>query len=339
MQSSTYQRLACAALVAVLCLIFIGAIVRVTGAGMGCPDWPKCWGLLIPPTSVEEVDFDKLPIEKFRKKAEGMGRDPASITRESLMREFNPRHVWIEFTNRLSSLPVGFLTLATFIASFWQRKVRPKVFWFSFAALFLVLANAWMGARVVYSGISPGVLSTHLALAMLLICTLTYCMWAGTETPRKLVMSSKAGLARKTIAFLLLAVVAEGIIGAQIREMTDELSKSHLDAPRETWVGELENTATYLFHRSFSWVILVTTVFGFAISKRNQPGGASHTQIGVLVIVLVQMLLGLVMSRIHIYSWSQVLHVGLAAILLSLVFRWLLTIPNGERPLAETSGR
>ncbi|QTN31796.1 COX15/CtaA family protein [Akkermansiaceae bacterium] len=339
MKAPSYQSLAIAALASVLTLIFIGAIVRVSGAGMGCPDWPTCWGLLIPPTSVEQVDFDRLPVEKFQKKAEGLGRDPSTITRESLRRDFNPRHVWTEFLNRLSALPVGFFTLATFIASFGQRKRRPHVFWLSFAALLLVLANAWMGARVVFSGISPGILSIHLALAMLLICVLTYCVWAGTEKPRKLEMSANARLARLSVALLLLAVVAEGIMGSQIREMTDELSKAHLDSPRATWIGELEGSTIYLIHRSFSWAILIGTAYAFFLAKKSQPGGVTPCQIGVMAIVIAQMVLGLVMAQIHIYSWVQVLHVGLAALLLSLVFRWLLLVPDGKRPLAMTSGR
>jgi heme a synthase len=339
MKSSTYQRLAVAALLSVLLLIFFGAIVRVSGAGMGCPDWPTCWGLLIPPTSVEQVDFDRLPVEKFQMKAARMGRDPSSITRESLRRDFNPRHVWIEYTNRLFATPVLLLTLATFIASFMQRSLRPHVFWLSFIALFLVLANAWMGARVVFSGISPGVLSTHLALAMLLICVLTYCIWAGTDLPKKVSMTANIGLTRKAILVLLIAVIAEGIMGSQVREITDSLAKSHLDSPRETWIGELEGSFVYVIHRSFSWAILLATAYAFWIAKRNQPGGVTPSQIAVLTIVFLQMALGLIMAQIHVYSWAQVLHVGLAAILLSLVFRWLLIIPNEKRPLADASGR
>ena len=190
MGMTRFQKLATAALVSVLVLMFVGAIVRVTGAGMGCPDWPTCWGCLIPPTKVEEVDFSKLPIEKFQRKAERMGRDPATISEESLRQEFNPRHVWTEFMNRLSSLPVGFFSLATFIAAFWQREKRPLVFWMAFTSLAVVLINAWMGARVVYSGLSPGVLTTHLALAMALLGTLMYCAWRGTDTPWRIELDS-----------------------------------------------------------------------------------------------------------------------------------------------------
>ncbi len=136
MGMNRFQKLATGALVSVLVLMFVGAIVRVTGAGMGCPDWPTCWGCIIPPTKVEQVDFSKLPIEKFQNKAKRMGRDPNSISVETLKQEFNPRHVWTEFVNRLTSLPVGFFSLATFIAAFWQRS---KV-----AALLLVPYLAWV---------------------------------------------------------------------------------------------------------------------------------------------------------------------------------------------------
>jgi len=127
-------------------------------------------------------------------------------------------------------------------------------------------------------------------------------------------------------------------MGTQIREMTDELAKAHLDAPRETWIGELEHSMTYFIHRSFSWALLVTTVFAFTLAKKHQPDGVTPSQIGVLVIMFAQMILGLVMAQIHIYSWVQVMHVGLAAILLALVFRWFLITPNEKCPLAEASG-
>lgn len=335
----SYQKLAAAALVSVLVLIFAGAIVRVTGAGMGCPDWPTCWGLLIPPTKVEDVDFGKLDIAKFQLKAERMGRDPSNISEQTLRAEFNARHVWTEFTNRLLALPVGFFSLAAFIASFRFRQSRPHVFWLSFAALLLVLTNAWMGARVVYSGIAPGVLSAHLALAMALIGVLAYCVWAGAEHPPKVTMTGSPRAARITVLALLILVVVEGILGSQIREMTDELAKFNLNAPRETWIGELEESTTYFIHRSFSWVLLLLTVYAHTMARKQQPSGATASQNGVLAIMFAQMLLGVVMAQIHIYSWVQVLHVGLAGILLALLFRWLLIIPHGKRPLAGASGR
>jgi cytochrome c oxidase assembly protein subunit 15 len=322
MPMARFQKLATAALVSVLLLMFVGSIVRVTGSGMGCPDWPTCWGCLIPPTKLEQVDFDKLPIERFQKRAEREGRDPSTITREELRTEFNPRHVWTEFINRLCSLPVGMFSLATFIAAFWQRPQRPLVFWLAFASLALVLINAWMGARIVYSGLSPGTITTHLALAMLLIGTLTYCAWRGTDQPWKATVSpAVANQLRLAIVLLLGVIVAEGIMGSQIRELTDEMAKSHLNSPRSEWIGELEQRWIYLIHRSFSWAVLAASVWAFVIAKRHgEPGRVGSIVLGI---VIAQMLLGVVMSQIHLYAWVQVLHVGLAAVLLSFTWLWL----------------
>lgn len=331
MLMTRFQKLATAALVSVLLLMFVGAIVRVTGAGMGCPDWPTCWGCLIPPRSVEQVDFEKLPLEKFQAKAARMGRDPSTITEASLRAEFNPRHVWTEFTNRLFSLPVGFFSLATFIAAFWQREKRPLVFWLAFTSLVVVLVNAWMGARVVYSGLAPGVLTAHLALAMSLMGTLGYCAWRGTDRPWRVQMKDAPRRQLQGVVCLLFAVtVFEGIIGAQVREMTDELAKFHVNAPRSSWIAELEGSWKYLAHRSFSWVVLGATVWGWLLTKRHRAGGPGKVENVVFGIVLAQMVLGVVMAQIHIYSWVQVLHVGLAAILLTFVWLWLFGLSRGR---------
>ena len=332
MGMTRFQKLAIAALISLLVLMFAGAIVRVTGAGMGCPDWPTCWGCLIPPTKLEQVDFTKLPIERFQKKAERMGRDPASITVESLRQDFNPRHVWTEFLNRLASLPVGFFALATFIAGFWQREKRPMIFWMAFTSLAVVLINAWMGARVVYSGLSPGVLTTHLALAMSLLGTLVYCAWAGTDKPWRIVVGVgfQARL-RLAVTVLLVVIVAEGILGAQVREMTDGLAKSHPNALRASWAGELESSWIYLLHRSFSWAVLIAVVWAWRLTKCHRIGGPGRVEKVVLGIVLTQMILGVVMSQIRIYPWVQVLHVGLAAILLTFVWLWRFGLSKAEK--------
>lgn len=323
MAMTRFQKLSVAALISVLFLMFVGAVVRVTGSGMGCPDWPTCWGCLIPPSSVEQVDFDKLPVGRFQKKAARMGRDPATITVETLRQEFNPQHVWTEFFNRLCSLPVGFFSLATFIAAFWQREKRPMVFWMAFSSLMVVLLNAWMGARVVYSGLDPGVLSAHLALAMALTGMLAYCAWRGTDKPWRVMMaSSPLAHLRRAVMILLAVTVAEGILGSQIREMTDELAKSHINAPRTAWITELESSWLYLLHRSLSWVVLGATAWAFILTRKHREGGPGRVERTVLAIVLIQMVLGLVMAQIHIYSWVQVLHVGLAAVMLTFIWLW-----------------
>ena len=119
---------------------------------------------------------------------------------------------------------------------------------------------------------------------------------------------------------LLGCIIFTGIIGAQVRELTDAMSKFHHDAPRSQWIGELEQSWKYLLHRSFSWIILALGITIWIHCKRN--GGIGKVGMVALLIILTQMILGIIMSQVHIYSWVQVLHVGLSAILLSLVWLW-----------------
>jgi cytochrome c oxidase assembly protein subunit 15 len=217
---------------------------------------------------------------------------------------------------------VGVFSVATYILAFWQRPKRPLVFWMAFFSLVVVVVNAVMGALVVSSNLQSAIITTHLALAMLLIGTLTYCAWRGTDQPwRATISPTAANPLRLAIALLLCVIVAEGIMGSQIRELTDEMAKSHLDSPRAEWIGELENRWIYLIHRSFSWAVLAASVWAFVIAKRHgRPGRVGSIVLGI---VIAQMLLGVVMSQIHLYAWVQVLHVGLAAVLLSFTWLWL----------------
>jgi len=324
MRLTGFQKLAVAALLALIVLIFMGAIVRATGAGMGCPDWPRCWGKLIPPTTVEEVDFSRLDMEKFRRTAARYDRDPDLVTVDALRAEFNPVHVWTEFINRLTSLPVGFLTLALFIASFWQRPERPVVFWSSFGSVLLVMINAWMGAKVVASDLRPEVITVHMALAMLLLCILVFTAWRGRPDPWQIEFSGQQRWLTGLGVGLFLLVVFEGVVGSQVRQLTDSLARSHPGEMRAEWVGELENTWVYLIHRSFSWVILGTAVGFFFSALTNRVGGASWVEKLILALVLAQMAIGLVLSQVGIGPVTQVLHVGLSSILVSTLFLWLL---------------
>ena len=320
-----FQKTALAALLATIFLIYVGAIVRATGSGLGCPDWPKCWGELIPPTSLDQVDFDKLNIEKFQKK------NP-SITRESLAAEFNPVHVWVEFINRLVSLPVGLFTLSTFLLSFQFLRKQKRVFFGSFAALALVLTNAILGAIVVSSGLKPGVITLHMALAIILICVFVYIIYRGGQRLPSINLGSQKGLLRSTLIILFVACVVEGIMGSQVREITDELALKFKDTPRNVWHEILEQKGIYLFHRSFSWVILVLGIFLFT-KTRNANGDLAQLSIKVTFgVILAQMVLGVLMSHVSVHPVVQVLHIGLSSILIVALFWLILTSRAQQQP-------
>lgn len=335
-----YQRLALATFIAVEVLIFVGAAVRASGSGLGCPDWPFCYGCWLPPTKAADIDFSRLDLEKFRKKAAQHGRDPATITEESLRAEFDPVATWVEYLNRLTSLPVGITSLLLFIASFGQiLQRRFGVFFAGVAAFFLVLLNAWLGARVVLSGLKPGIITLHMALAVLLQCVLVYAAWRGTSQPWRLSVKERMTFGLKLVGWLLFVlIVMEGVMGSQVRELTDALAKSHAGELRSQWVGELEQSWVYLIHRSFSWLIVACAVCWLWRAKvvLAKPGWLEW---GVATIVFAQMFLGLILAHVGIVRVAQVLHIGLSSLLVSGLFLWLLGATGRGHEAVDAGGR
>lgn len=315
-----FQRIALTAFITVEVLIFVGAAVRATGSGLGCPDWPFCYGRVIPPTSADQIDFTKLNLEKFKARAARHGRDPSAITPESLRAEFDPVATWIEYINRLTSLPVGVSVTVLLVASFWQR--RASVIIGSVASFLLVGINAWLGARVVLSGLKPGTITLHMALAILLLCALVFTAWRGTASPWQIPLKGSRLVVR--VAFALFAlIVIEGVMGSQVRELTDHLAVTHSGQLRSAWVAELEHSWVYVVHRSFSWLILGFGVW-FVRASSAACDRTGWLERGIMALIAAQMVLGIVLSQVGIVRAAQILHIGLSSLLVSGLFLWLL---------------
>ena len=315
-----FQRIALTAFITVEVLIFVGAAVRATGSGLGCPDWPFCYGRMIPPTSADQIDFTKLNLEKFKARAARHGRDPSTITPELLRAEFDPVATWIEYINRLTSLPVGISMTVLLVASFWQR--RGSVVVGSLASFLLVGINAWLGARVVLSGLKPGTITLHMALAILLLCALVFTAWRGTASPWQIPLRGSRLVVR--IASVLFAlIVIEGVMGSQVRELTDHLAMTHPGQLRSAWVAELEQSWVYLVHRSFSWLILGFGIW-FVRASGAACGRTGWLERGIMALITAQMVLGVVLSQVGIVRVAQILHIGLSSLLVSGLFLWLL---------------
>lgn len=188
----------------------------------------------------------------------------------------------------------------------------------------LVGVNAWLGARVVLSGLKPGVITLHMALAVLLLCVLVYTCWRGVERPWRLSWKNGPDERLRLVGWaLFLLVVIEGIMGSQVRELTDELARSHAGHSRMEWVHELEAGWVYLIHRSFSWLILFAglafyRLSGLSLARRG------WLELSVTGIVAAQMLLGVLLAHAGIFAVVQVLHIGLSSLLVSALFLWLL---------------
>lgn len=322
MRKTGVQKLALLSIVLLIVLIFAGAIVRVTGSGLGCPDWPTCWGELIPPTSIEQVDeaYLEKKLPKFKKSARRFGRDPDEITVERLIEEYDPVQTWIEFTNRLLALPVLLANFLLMIACLRSR-IFPKL---GISALGLVIISALTGIVVVASGLRSGVVTIHMALAFLQLFLLTYIYWGGVR-PGSL-RTHIAGPSRSQVMILLSCVMLEWAMGSQIREVTDKLMMEQGIASRGTWIDEISDSLIYLIHRSFSWSILIAALWlGY---RSKWKGGVPRLILGLVFSLMV---MGLILSSSGIHAAVQVLHVGVAGALVAAVYYWWLAskIPDG----------
>ena len=132
MKLTSFQRLAIWTTATTYLLILVGGLVRASGAGLGCPDWPRCFGSWIPPASAAALP------PQF---------DPA---------QFNPTLMWTEYMNRLLGVTVGFLILATAISAWRHHRHRPRILWTTIAAFLLVGYEGWLGGRVVAHELAPG---------------------------------------------------------------------------------------------------------------------------------------------------------------------------------------
>ena len=177
-------------LILVLFVILAGSLVRMTGSGMGCPDWPKCFGYLIPPTSIEEITwkpnqtYDKgimiLHKNKFFNSKQKFTSNKSfelynwvPYTKHDYTK-FDPLNTWFEFVNRLIGAVAGFSTLIMFFLSTYEFK-RNKILTLLSGLVVLSMGfQAWLGKLVVDSNLSPYKISIHMIMAIVIVCLIIY---------------------------------------------------------------------------------------------------------------------------------------------------------------------
>jgi cytochrome c oxidase assembly protein subunit 15 len=156
----SFQRIALWTIAATYFLILVGVLVRASGAGLGCPDWPRCFGSWIPPASAAQLP------PTF---------DPSL---------FNPTLMWTEYLNRLLGVILGFLILATAVWAWRHFRHVPQILWTTVAALLLTVFQAWLGGRVVVNNLAAWVVTIHLICALVIVQLLLYAtvrVWKAAE--------------------------------------------------------------------------------------------------------------------------------------------------------------
>lgn len=314
-----FKRFVVLTLLSVYLLILAGGIVRTTGSGMGCPDWPKCFGKWVPPIEESELPPDYKKI----------------YTVHGYETEFNAVKTWIEYINRLLGALIGVFIVVAFVLSlrFKNDKVVARL---CGLALLMVILEGIVGKYVVSTNLKPLLISFHLWGSIFIIILLIYIM-CRVRKEELIVPQIKDWNLLKTINVLLIVTtVIQIIIGTQVRQQIDLLSTTLGFDRRIEWIGNLD----YYFkvHRTFSIIIFLLHVyFIYRLYKASDSPVLKWSNRGLIVLVGVEMVGGFIMGNFNIPAFIQPIHMLAATLLLGVQFFILFVINLNKKSVALQS--
>jgi len=304
----SFRRFALLSTIGVFLLIFIGGLVRVSGAGMGCPDWPKCFDRWIPPTSMSQLPPDM---------------DPTT---------FNIVLAWIEYFNRLMGVTVGILILLTTILAFvYYRKVL-KIIIPSIAALLLVGYQGWQGGQVVASNLKPLMVSLHFLIALIIGSILIYATQQAyyLENPAAEKRASYPYQSRAWLGILWIVGFLQVILGTQVRSGFEILAQQFPLLAKPDLISH-SGPMSYI-HALLGLLAGVLTFYaGNTILRRSkQPSGLVREGLWVMMIlVIAQIGIGIVLFMSGLPSLLQLFHLWISSLYMGTVFVLYLAFKKG----------
>lgn len=284
-------------------VILAGTVVRTTQSGMGCPDWPKCFGQWVPPTDESQLPANYQEIYAHRGYADTT---------------FSAYHTWVEYVNRLLGVLVGISIFATVLASFRYWKTDKLIVFLSFVSFVLVGFQGWLGALVVASNLAPIKITTHMLVALLLVALLVYILYrVKCKDRRETIFENKIKYVLYVVIFLSIIQV---IFGTQVRQEIDVIAKQNNFLQRETWIDSL--SSIFLVHRSFSLlVVAANALLIYLVFKSNRMIESIKTSLLWLSFVLfIELFSGIILAYFAVPKAMQPTHLLFASILFGIQF-------------------
>ena len=253
-------------------LILVGGIVRATGAGMGCPDWPTCFGRWIPPTSESQLPADYQQIYAQR--------GYANTT-------FNVRKTWTEYLNRLLGVFTGIAILLTLLCAWPLRRYDGRIWHFSMAGFILVCVQGWLGSRVVASNLHPGMITLHMLLAQVIAGIVIAAL---VRSAREYLDAADVDTLPRFVYTLLYLVMAAGllqlIMGTQVREAIDIIAKQSDYVNRHLWIDNLP--VMFQVHKLYAIPLVALNAWMvFKIVSHTQSVVLRRLSVMLMTLVLV----------------------------------------------------
>ncbi len=299
--SKLFQKVGTFTIGAVFFLIFVGALVRATGSGMGCPDWPTCFGQWIPPTQESQLPDNYHQLYADRGYANT---------------DFNPTKTWTEYVNRLTGVTIGLLVFATMLLSFRFRNTDRVIVYSSTAVFILVGLQGWLGALVVASNLRPVMISVHMLSALTIVGLLIYTVTRSQRDRLTTIDWNRLPKSVKTVLTVAIVfVLIQVVMGTQVRQAVDTISQQLGESHREQWRNHFP--MIFYAHRSFSAIILFSVIWLSWNSRQLLQRYFWSKALACLVIVSVitEIMLGITMDRFAIPAFAQPLHLLFASLI------------------------
>lgn len=326
-----YQRFGTYTIIAIYFLILVGGIVRSTGAGMGCPDWPKCFDTWIPPTNEAQLPSNyaemlteqrKKKNKRFEKVISKLGFGSITYSSSHKVYEniyFNVTKAWIEYLNRLVGVVIGLLIFITLLLSLPLWKKDKRIFIFSLLAFVLVIFQAFLGSIVVSSNLLPGLISVHMVIALVIVCLLIFAVYLSSDIHTPVVPIIQK---RKLNALLIVSMVmmmTQLLLGVDVREAIDTIAREMNYDGRNTWIEKLD--ISFFIHRSFSLLILASHVFlAYMINKNKDHISSERPYQMMILLIVIEIITGACLAYFSIPKFLQPVHLLVANLVIGLQF-------------------
>jgi len=329
-------------IVIVYLVILAGGIVRMTGSGMGCPDWPKCFGFLIPPTERSQLEwksnseYNKNQIviidetlfyanDKFKSKNKFEMSNWSEYTKHDYSK-FNVYHTWIEYINRLIGAIAGLSVLILFVNSLKFLKTKKIITGLSFLALIAIIFQAWLGKMVVDSNLMANTITIHMLMAIVLLFIL-FSILAISNPSKKRVRVSRNISILVLISIVLLLI--QIITGTEVRKFIDIKMELLNYTERERWIENI--SSSFSFHRSFSWAIIIVNSLIYFYARKS---GLKLKIINIVnSLIFFQISSGIIMYYFHFPFSSQPIHLLISTMIISIQFYFLLLYKTSKNAI------
>lgn len=329
----------------VYAVILAGAVVRATGSGMGCPDWPKCFGHYVPPTDISQLQYEEG--REFRKGHFIIWNEALWKARRDLVAgkeinpddwekytkhdyaKFNPSHTWTEYVNRLMGATLGIVSFITLLVSLKYWKRDKTITLLSTLAVFLIGFEAWLGAKVVDSNLAPVKITTHMIVALVILAVVLWMIQRAKASVNAAALKISSGIKALLITALVFSLL-QTALGTQVREEIDEIANRMQDQNRDLWIEQLG--AAFNIHRLFALaVLLINAALVWQLHRSIQGPSVLKTMSRLLMALLIfELGVGTVLSRFGIPAAFQPVHLLFSAFIFGVQFKMWMEMRRGR---------